>query len=176
MRRPDVRVRLASRAVRKEIPLVLVVLAFASGSSAVVACSSSSSQGTGGTVDASTDGKAASDSGGGSDAGSDGYDPLNCVPPGTPNNAAGVGGYCTKGGNECAIPDGGPTICTADFPMLVPPHAWFCTDLCSPDAAAVACGNPGPPCIQSAATMGMAVCLPPSCQSFLNATDGGSTD
>jgi polyhydroxybutyrate depolymerase len=99
-------------------------------------------------------------------------DPNNCVPPGTPNNAAGVGGYCSPSGGQCAHagPDASSTICTADFGSAVPPHAWFCTDLCSVDAGSVACGSPGPACI--ATPEGESVCLPETCLSFL-AGDAG---
>ena len=146
---------------------------------AAAACNSGSSKGPPG-VDASTVQDAAPDAGSDAlDAGTpaadgarDGaVDPLNCVPPGTPNNAAGVGGYCSPGGGQCA--DAGPnhtsTICTADFGAMVPPHAWFCTNLCSVDAGAVACGSPGPACIET--PQGEPVCLPEMCLAFLG--DGG---
>jgi poly(3-hydroxybutyrate) depolymerase len=133
---------------------------------AAAACSSSSSKSAPGR-DASTD---VSDGGRIVDAGPDVIvDPNNCVPPGTPNNAAGVGGYCSPGGGQCILPDGSSTICTADFGM-VPAHAWFCTDLCDVDAGTVACGSPGPACIQT--PYGESVCLPEMCFGFLSG-DGG---
>src|SRR5450755_4482664 len=77
---------LALGAVKKAIVLLAVGL----GCAVPVACSTSSS-GTAGGKDASTDGA----------DGADAHiinDPQNCIPPGTPNNAAGVGGYCSPGG------------------------------------------------------------------------------
>lgn len=149
-----------------------VLLAVGLGCVVPVACSTSSS-GTAGGKDASTDG---------ADAGGDAHvinDPLNCIPPGTPNNAAGVGGYCSPGGGQCANagPDAEGTICTADFGSVVPAHAWFCTDLCELDAA-FSCGNPGPPCISAE---GELVCVPPTCMAFITAleeagADGGGPD
>ncbi len=141
----------------------IVLLAVALGCVVVpVACSSSSS-GTAGPKDASS----------GSDVAII-NDPQNCVPPGTPNNAFGVGGYCSPGGGQCANagPEAGGTICTADFGSIVPAHAWFCTDLCEIDAA-FACGDPGPPCISAE---GELVCVPPTCMAFINALDEGGAD
>jgi hypothetical protein len=151
-------------AVKKAIVLLAVGL----GCVVPVACSSSSS-GTTGEKDASTDGGAAADS--------DAHiinDPQNCIPPGTPNNAAGVGGYCSPGGGQCANagPDAEGTICTADFGSVVPAHAWFCTDLCELDAA-FSCGNPGPPCISAE---GELVCVPPTCMAFVTALEEAGTD
>jgi polyhydroxybutyrate depolymerase len=106
------------------------------------------------------------------DAGSDVFvDPLNCVAPDTPNNAAGVGGYCTPGGGQCADAgsSGTGTICTADFGSMVPAHAWFCTNICGTDAGAATCGNGGPPCVETPDDL--AVCLPTTCKALL--ADGG---
>jgi hypothetical protein len=142
----------------------------------LVACSSSSGGNGTGPSDGGADGASSS---GGMDAGADIFmDPNNCVPPGTPNNAAGVGGYCTPGGNQClhAGPvEAGGTICTADFGSQVPAHAWFCTDLCARDAAATGCGTGGPPCI---AVEGESVCIPSTCMAFVTALqgDGGAHD
>jgi hypothetical protein len=154
--------------VKKAIALLAVGL----GCVVPVACSSSSS-GTAGGKDASS---------AGADADVDAHiinDPQNCVAPGTPNNAAGVGGYCSPGGNQCATagPDAGGTICTADFGSVVPAHAWFCTDLCEVDAAS-SCGVPGPPCISAE---GEQVCVPTACMAFITAleeagTEGGEPD
>lgn len=144
----------------------IVLLAVGLGCVVPVACSTSS-----GGKDASTDG--------GADANSDSdahiiNDPQNCIPPGTPNNAAGVGGYCSPGGGQCANagPDAEGTICTADFGSVVPAHAWFCTDLCELDAA-FSCGNPGPPCISAE---GELVCVPPTCMAFITALEEAGTD
>ena len=79
------------------------------------ACSSSSSSGAV-TSDASTsdDGAASSSDGGGS---------ANCVPPGTPNNELGIGGYCTTAA-DCP-----GELCTALFDA--PANAWFCSKICA---------------------------------------------
>jgi hypothetical protein len=128
-----------------------------------LACSSSSSSGTGAPSDASTGGDVHVIN-----------DPQNCIPPGTPNNAFGVGGYCSPGGQQCANagPEAGGTICTADFAQVVPAHAWFCTTICDIDAANP-CGNPGPPCISAE---GETVCLPPACMAFVTALEEAGTD
>jgi hypothetical protein len=159
MRRPGPRSRLASSAVKNRILLLVVGLA----SGAPLACSSSSSSNPGAPKDAST----------GSDVAII-NDPQNCVPPGTPNNAAGVGGYCSPGGGQCANagPEAGGTICTADFGSVVPAHAWFCTDLCELDASD-SCGVGGPPCVSAE---GELVCLPNACMGFLAGLEDGGTD
>jgi hypothetical protein len=97
--------------------------------------------------------------------------PTNCVPPGTPSNANGVGGYCSPGGGECAGggPDGAVSICTAD--TNAPNNAWFCTILCDTTAN---CGPGGATCLS--AIQGQA-CIPPACAALLGDTppsDGGS--
>jgi hypothetical protein len=140
----------------------ILLLAAGLGCLAPLACSSSSS-GTAAPNDAST--------GGDSNVIND---PQNCVPPGTPNNPFGVGGYCTPGGGQCATagPDAAGTICTADFGQVVPAHAWFCTTLCDTDASNP-CGNPGPPCVSAE---GENVCLPPSCQGFVTALEEAGAD
>ena len=170
MRRDRGCVRLASPAVRT--PALLLVVGF--NGYALVACSSSSASNSGGPSDAASD----RSSSGGTDAGPDVIlDPNNCVPPGTPSNAAGVGGYCSPGGNQClhaGPPEAGGTICTADFGSQVPAHAWFCTDLCERDAASTGCGAGGPPCIT---VEGESVCIPTACMGFVSALqDGGSGD
>jgi polyhydroxybutyrate depolymerase len=146
----------------------------ASAAVSAIACAACSSGGAKGAPDASLDGSAHHD-GGSRDAGTRSHDasadvivdPKNCVPPGTQNNAAGVGGYCSPGGGQCM--DAG-TICTADFGSMVPAHAWFCTDVCNAEAGTVACGSPGPACLATPA--GLAVCLPEMCLGFLG--DGGA--
>ncbi|HEY6460687.1 MAG TPA: PHB depolymerase family esterase [Polyangiaceae bacterium] len=132
---------------------------------AVAACSSASSKGARG-PDASTDGAAEAGADAASDAAADVgldaiLDPENCVPPGTPNNEAGIGGYCSPGGGQC----GADTLCTADFGA--PAHAWFCTNLCN-DGGVANCGSPGPACVT---VEGESVCLPESCLVLL--ADGG---
>ena len=71
-------------------------------SATVIGCSSSSSSGGAGASDASA---------GGSDgAGAETHDASGtCVPPGTPNNELGVGGYCDKS-TDCP-----GALCTALF-------------------------------------------------------------
>jgi hypothetical protein len=57
----------------------------------------------------------------------------NCIPPGTPNDARGIGGYCETG-EDCPS-----SFCSALF--KAPDDAWFCTipckidDDCGDDAA-----------------------------------------
>jgi hypothetical protein len=101
----------------------------------------------------------------------------NCVPPGTPSNANGVGGYCTPGGGECAAggPDGAIAICTAD--TNAPNNAWFCTIMCETTAS---CGPGSATCVS--AIQGQA-CIPAACADLLGDTlpddggkDGGETD
>jgi hypothetical protein len=96
-------------------------------------------------------------------------DPMNCVPPGTPSNAAGVGGYCSPGGGQCNhdTPDAAPTICTADFGAAA--HLWFCTVACTTTAA---CGPGSATCV--AAANGNA-CVPSACSAFAAdaSADGG---
>src|SRR5262245_7006954 len=158
-----------ARPVYAAAALVLVHGLVAAG-----ACKSASSPGTGATSSSSASTTGAG-TGGGSDSGAVDagpdviVDPDNCIPPGTANNAAGVGGYCSPGGGQCKFSDGGSAICTADFGAMVPPHAWFCTSLCDPDAGTVACGDPGPPCVTT--PLGESVCLPETCFGFL--TDAG---
>jgi hypothetical protein len=83
-------------------------------------------------------------------------DDMNCVPPGTANNAEGVGGYCSPGAGQCshAGPGGQPRYCTADVPST-PAHAWFCTWDCSSG-----CGM-GASC-STLANQGMQ-CVPTTC-------------
>ena len=163
MRRDAGSARVASRPVRTDILVLVVGL----GGLPLVACSSSSSGTAGGPADAASD----RPSNGMGDAA---VDPNNCVAPGTPSNAAGVGGYCSPGGKQCLHVGDGGTICTADFGSMVPAHAWFCTDLCNPDAAAAGCGAGGPPCIT---VEGESVCVPSTCMSFVTALeDGGKSD
>ena len=92
-------------------------------------------------------------------------DPQNCVPPGTPNNANGVGGYCTPLGGQCdtAGPGGAARICTADL-TSTPAHAWFCTFPCEHTSD---CGS-GSVCFESDQGSG---CVPTACLS-LNADAG----
>ena len=84
------------------------------------ACSSTSSSG-GETSDA-----AASDTGSTSDGGGS----ANCVPPGTPNNEVGIGGYCTTA-TDCP-----GALCTAQFGA--PANAYFCSKIC---AQGQSCGS-----------------------------------
>jgi hypothetical protein len=78
------------------------------------ACSSSSSSVASTSNDASTANDAATSSEGGGSS--------NCVPPGTPNNELGIGGYCDKAA-DCP-----GELCTALFDA--PPNAWFCSKFC----------------------------------------------
>lgn len=166
----------AGHAVAALVPLAALGAAAgcSSGSSKTAPGADASIDGSGqadGSLDSAPHDTGASEDGGIADAGPDVIvDPDNCVPPGTPNNAAGVGGYCSPNGGQCNLPDGGSTICTADFGSTVPAHAWFCTDLCDVDAGAVACGSPGPACV--ATPEGESVCLPETCLAFL-AGDAG---
>jgi hypothetical protein len=93
----------------------------------------------------------------------------DCVLPGTPSNASGVGGYCTPGGLQCAPagPDAAIPVCTGD--LNAPSGAWFCTILCD---ASVACG-PGAQCITS---IRGAACVPAGCAAPLGEVDSGAAD
>jgi hypothetical protein len=148
------------RAVRNTIVVVSVIGAVALGA----ACSSSSSSGgseadAGGaevssTVDVAVDVV---------------NNPDNCVKPGTPNNAQGIGGYCNPGGGQCAKagPGGSPTICTGDTANVT--NAWFCTVPCPS-----MCGA-GATCMT---TPSGAECVPTSCAGYFpdasSTADGGS--
>jgi hypothetical protein len=85
---------------------------------------------------------------------------VNCVAPGTPNNAKGVGGYCQSGADCVAS----VSICSADFGA--PPGNAFCTKLCQTTAD---CGS-GAYCAHS--TQGVA-CVPLTCGSPDAGADGG---
>lgn len=99
---------------------------------AVAACSSDDTT-PASTADAGTpdtgagDAQSAVDAGATSDAPSSG----NCVPPGTPNNEKGVGGYCSPGGGECASDAAGFILCSGD--VGAPVGSYFCTTPCSAD-------------------------------------------
>lgn len=102
-------------------------------------------------------------SSGGTDAGHDtGHDPnKNCVKPGTPNNAQGIGGYCQS--SEDCVP--GKSLCTGLFGS--PPDAWFCTRLCKDDPN---CGD-GLTCVND--QRGIA-CIPNACLALDGGTDASS--
>lgn len=99
----------------------------------------------------------------------------NCVAPGTPNNAEGIGGYCSPGAGQCAMagPGGTPTLCSADYGA--PAHDWFCTYPCSGPST---CGS-GSLCVSTATG---ASCVPASClaeegdagYTILDGGEGGS--
>jgi hypothetical protein len=98
-------------------------------------------------------------------------DPNDCVAPGTPSNAEGVGGYCSPNGGQCAkgAPDGNVSVCTADF--NVPAHAWFCTIACTSSAE---CGSGSASCLPSVHGQS---CVPSACVDVLNGiTDSGAGD
>jgi hypothetical protein len=132
------------------VPVTLAFLALA------VACGSSSDNATdGGASDAHA-----------SDAKGDAIiDPMNCVPPGTPSNSQGIGGYCSPMGGQCTMagPGGSATLCSADF--QAPAHAWFCTFPCTSSST---CG-PGATCVNSSMGEG---CVPASCL-YLEGDGGG---
>lgn len=109
------------------------------------ACSSSSSS-----ASSSSDASAGNDTG---SVTAEGGGSTNCVPPGTPNNELGIGGYCDKA-SDCP-----GQLCTALFDA--PPNAWFCSKFC---AQGQPCGT-GEVCAVD--TRGVA-CVPAVC--FL---DGG---
>ena len=115
-----------------------------------VGCSSSSSDGVGATSDASP-------SDGGGDEKHDG--PHNCVPPGTPNNELGVGGYCDEA-SDCP-----GTLCSGLFGA--PADDWFCTKIC---ANGEPCGS-GETCATDPAR-GTA-CVPTVC--IVDAGDGDAS-
>jgi len=95
-----------------------------------------------------------------SDAGVEVRDPdANCVKPGTPDNDAGVGGYCETQ-DDCKKLDGG--LCTAKY--TTDPTEWFCTKPCDVDSQ---CGF-GAICAVSTDGNG---CVPISC---VGPDDGGS--
>lgn len=75
----------------------------------------------------------------------------NCVKPGTPNNDAGVGGYCETQ-EDCKKLDGG--LCTAKY--TDDPTAWFCTLPCDDTSQ---CGF-GAICVADPLGSG---CVPLSC-------------
>jgi hypothetical protein len=144
--------------------------------SGFVACTSSSP--TGSSPDASTDAKedvyvvaesGPVDSGAPSEAGAGGsvadavidVDMAGwCVLPGTPNNEAGFGGYCTSGGDQC------PTVfCTADFGAAQ--GSWYCTAPCSTNGE---CGS-ATACLVTPQGSG---CAPCACKSDASVfVDGG---
>lgn len=93
----------------------------------------------------------------GSDAGT-----VNCVPPGTPNNAVGIGGYCEQG-SDC--PD---SFCSAT--VGAPKGAWFCTNVCNEDAH---CQDPNIACVADGA--GRKGCVPKVCAPP-PPPDGGAPD
>jgi hypothetical protein len=130
-----------------------------------VGCSSSSSSGDG-TTDAGNDSSSTTTDSGSGEAAAD--DPLNCVPPGTKGNELGMGGYCTPGGHQCdtAGPNGDARLCSADY--AAPPHAWFCTYVCSVDAD---CGS-NEFCVDNVAGKG---CVPNAC-AYLEGGDSGTGD
>jgi hypothetical protein len=135
----------------------------------VVACSPAPNA----TPDASPDARARIDAPAfvPADAGSSILDDANCVPPGTASNAAGVGGYCSPGGGQCANAgrDGSVAVCTADF--NVPAHAWFCTIACT---SASQCGTGGASCVPS--IHGQA-CIPAACvRAIGDPSDGAAAD
>jgi hypothetical protein len=145
--------------------LALAVLAASCAPALMLACASTPSSGTGAGEFIASDAQ-------------NGTPPVltNCVPPGTPSNANGVGGYCSPGGGECAAggPDGAIAVCTAD--TNAPNNAWFCTILCESTAS---CG-PGATCLS--AIQGQA-CIPAACAALLGDTppsdggrDSGETD
>jgi hypothetical protein len=88
-------------------------------------------------------------------------DPKNCVPPGTPSNSAGVGGYCSPGGGQCDMvgPEGTAEICTADL-AGTPAHDWYCTTPCSMPGQ---CGS-GATCANTPAG---SRCVPTKCLSLV---------
>jgi hypothetical protein len=149
----------------------IAILTVAGSLAALVACSSSSSGGSGGN---GVDSGAVQDSGSGSaDVGADVIiNPNNCVKPGTPNNAQGVGGYCSPGGGQCntAGPGGSPTLCSGDYNSMM--NVWFCTLPCPQQA----CGT-GAVCVTTAMGSG---CTPLTCLSYLGDAgtlyDGGNAD
>ena len=115
------------------------------------------------------------DDDGGIDAGSDVHpdviiDPANCVPSNATNDGAGVGGYCSPGGGQCAGsgPGGAPRICSADL-SGAEPHAWFCTYPCT---TSTDCGSAAV-CV---ATPQGSICVPPSCTSLTDAGGDAETD
>lgn len=127
---------------------VLVVIATL-GAGVAAACSSSSSPAGNGPTDAGVDTGAGA----------------NCVPPGSPGNASGVGAYCTADAGCPSVPDAGLLICTADV-SITPPNAYFCTKVgCAQDSD---CG-PGAYCSRQP-KFNTTACIPSSCQ-FLD--DGG---
>ena len=75
------------------------------------------------------------------DAGRDARDPANCVPPWTPNNEVGVGGYCETD-QDCRT-EAGAALCSGLYGA--PEHDWFCTRLCM---TASECGS-GETCAQN---------------------------
>ena len=145
-------------------PYSLVLLVVVCAPALLLGCSSSSSN-AGGSDGGPKDSSSTGDSGGDVIINNS-----NCVPPGTPNNSQGFGGYCSPNGGQCvtAGPDGSGALCTADF-MGTPGNAWFCTFPCS---AGFDCG-PGLSCITQASS-GQAGCVPTSC-GFLAGDGGGST-
>ena len=82
-----------------------------------------------------------------------------CVPPGTPNNEKGMGGYCTST-TDCDG-DAGVRLCSKDFGGA----DWFCTYPCVMDDE---CGS-GEYCAHTPQGSG---CVPLACAS----SDGGASD
>jgi phage host-nuclease inhibitor protein Gam len=93
--------------------------------------------------------------------------PTNCVPPGTPNNDKGVGGYCEK--NSDCVADGSATVCSARFGAGA--GSWFCTGPCVRDED---CGE-GVRCVTYEQGSG---CVPLACggRGDAGATDGDDAD
>lgn len=135
--------------------LALFSAAFCSFSLVAVGCSSSSSGG-----GAATGGDASSSADGTSGDAHDGSH--NCVPPGTPNNEQGVGGYCEQA-SDCP-----GAFCSALFGA--PPDDWFCTKIC---ANGEPCGS-GETCATDP-QKGTA-CVPTVCIGDAGTGDSGSAD
>ena len=96
-------------------------------------------------------------------------DPDNCVKPGTPSNADGVGGYCNKNGGQCIGPGGKPTLCTADFGA--PAHQWFCTVTCTTSSD---CGPGGAVCAPGNDSAN--VCIPTACSAYAAPNDASTPE
>ena len=145
--------------------IAFVGLGLAVGLFGAAACSSSSDNGTGTSDGGSTDASTGGDSSSNKDSGTT-DDPNNCVPPGTPGNSLGIGGYCTPLGGQCdkAGPGGAARICTGDI-SGTPAHAWFCTLPCSHTSD---CGE-NAVCYENSEGAG---CIPTACLA-LDADAGG---
>lgn len=127
----------------------------------VIACSSSSPGGDGGTeagIDAASDAPAAGDAESDATAKGDGSTcapPVGTSCPTTAGNCLHIGDPCTKGGNQCPQ----PTACDLD---LNPSGAGICITfgVCTPNTHA--CGA-GATCCKTAMTSNFPVCLPNQC-------------